>query len=173
MDREDFVKLQNKQIEEYRRLIGALEKSKNVINQFDGKMCNKRVNEALGGFDKENNMLLSIIDNYTIRAYTYSRGIHIGSCYSYIDYDELKVEIKLDTTNARPRIKAKETIEAINDKIENTFKRIELIKKDFEEYDNMMSEGQELIRKINEWKNKYGYTSRNSVHYFKQLNNVY
>ena len=156
MDKETKIKLLNKQIEVYKSIVQKFEKAIPVVESFNAKVLNVKLDRALKEIDGS---IGYNSGHCTIFAYTNDRSIKTDRGDSvYVDCYKVDVAITLDDTGKR--IVATETISNIKEQINTINKRIKCIEDSISSYDNMVREYNNIKESIKDFKNKYDYIIR-------------
>lgn len=172
-NKENVIRECQKQMEAYKLLQQTMEYCKKFIEDFDNKILNKRLLTAITKdftdkdicfalgelYQGSGQMLVTIFLCGDYRCYKVNT---VNMNYThYIDYD--KADFKV-ITNQENRIKAEETINVINERINYLSKQIDKYNDAIINYDKYVEMNNELLQYIKKYKENV-----NQLHQIKNL----
>ncbi|GHU13492.1 hypothetical protein FACS189441_1070 [Betaproteobacteria bacterium] len=168
-EKQNFTNKTNQQIEVYANLLAALEICEQCIRQFDKKVVNIRLINAI----KKENTLKKLAFSLEYDKYNDCQRIQIGDYqnrtfertipYGCRDVDEYKIEIRLITPSQR-RIDAKETIDLmLTDAKEYLKNQKALCENDLLQYDEEQLAWAELKKQVGIYSAKFSYRLQGEI----------
>lgn len=176
MDKHALMQFLPTQIEVYEVIIKRLESllKSEVLNEFDGKVINKKITDAVNAFNKDtflkekSNIYINIDKTYAGQLTRYMEvivrsSVYFNAKYPYSADKDLKIEIEFESKYFDLRLFT-EKIESV---IEKENQKVAQLKYELENIDTIIEEFEKIASQITEFNKKYSNEVRTDMRYQK------